>query len=90
MGEGNFGKVCLAIVSDEAIASEQIQDDAADLSKAERIKKRLSIRRNNQSNNTVTSDPEISKPLIDEATLPKNSRRVAVKICKGIYRFFFI
>ncbi|RNA43517.1 hypothetical protein BpHYR1_044317 [Brachionus plicatilis] len=82
LGEGNFGKVCLAIVSDEAIAPEQSQDESADLSKTERIKKRLSIRRNNQSNYSVSSDPEVVKPLIDDSKLPKNSRKVAVKICK--------
>ncbi|RNA03525.1 hypothetical protein BpHYR1_045725 [Brachionus plicatilis] len=75
-----FGNVCLDV--DEAIAPEQSQNKESDLSKTEIIKKHLSIRRNNESNFSVPSDPEVAKPLIDDSKFPKNSSKVAVKFVK--------
>ena len=76
----------MAVVAREPISAEinPIEDDEHDVSASGKIKKRFSIRRNNQSNNSIPNEQEM-KPLIDENKLPKSSRQVAVKICKGKY-----
>lgn len=89
LGEGNFGRVCLATVSKDPIPSQINTSDNQlnDLSPGERIRKRFSIKRNqntyavSKSNDQELND--LSKPLIDFSNLPKNSRLAACKICKG-------
>lgn len=79
LGEGNFGKVCLATVSSVPIRDEtQVTQDLQDIAGTTKLRRRLTIKRS--QNNYATGDSiELAEPLLND----KTKRRVAVKMVKG-------
>jgi hypothetical protein len=100
LGEGNFGKVCLAVVSLKDPIRDESQTDKDDFeggsgvpgSGLSRHKHRFSIRGRSAHNtytvNKSNSDLELNE--LDKPLLVKGSRLVAVKMVKGKCLFFYI
>ena len=93
LGQGNFGKVCLATVSHAQIRDEdQANKDLAnfinnigDSSSGGADGRRMSLRRQNIYKGNKDDEDE-NKQLL----LPRDARKVAVKMVKGLLLFSFL
>ncbi len=88
MGEGNFGKVCLASVSNEKIRDESEigkEINILDPASGTALSRKFSMRRqqNAYMASKTSKDFEISET--SQPLLPKGARLVAVKMVKGWY-----
>ncbi len=95
MGEGNFGKVCLAAVSlhDSIRDKNQIEKEEGGAgSGLSRVKHRFSIRgRDGQNSYAVNkSGSDVALNEFNQPLLIKGCRKVAVKMVKGKLKHFFV
>ena len=89
LGQGNFGKVCLASVSNEQIREESdigkelniLDTSSGSLPATPNRKFSMRRQQNTYALKNSTSDKDVE--MSDVPLLPKNSRLAAVKMVKG-------